>query len=652
MIATTPSVILIDDVFEVRMLLRSALRISGRYDVVAEGSNGEEAIELAKLNRPDVLVLDMSMPVMDGLEALPRILEVSPQTRVVVYTGFDERGLAEQARALGAAGFLQKSTSLDAFVSDLDDLLAADLSGLEPVPDALPDADLAAQLSGVSIDILNEHLERFREVFEEATIGMATMTLTGRLVRANRALARLVGRSIDDLIGVPYIALTDGLSDETMHAALTAHIDGADVVQVEHDARVGGALRRFAATIAVARDSKLRPLYLFVQVQDISAQRRAEEALRTSEERFGMLVDAVEDYAIFMLDPDGYVVSWNSGAQRAKGYSAEEIIGQHFRTFYPPQQQAAKHPEHELEIAKAEGHYEEEGWRVRKDGSTFWANVLISAVRDSTGRHVGFAKVTRDITERRAMLERQEAARQALADANSQLEEANRRLAQAAAEQAQFVAVTSHELRNPISVLAGASAMLVNSWEDLTADERSEMFESITTSSARLSRLLADLLTSSRLESGAMELHLQPVTLAPLLERVASTTARSFPAAELKVECPPEIVLEADSDRLTQAIENLALNGVRHGSGTVLLAAGAWADRIEITVSDEGEGVPAVLLPRLFERFVTGRRPGGTGLGLFIVRELVRAHGGDVRYVPGDRPAFVITLPTRAVAAQ
>jgi PAS domain S-box-containing protein len=651
-IAPPPSVILIDDVFEVRMLLRSALRISGRYDVVAEGSDGEEAIELARLNRPDVLVLDMSMPVMDGLEALPHILEVSPSTRVVVYTGFDERGLAEQARALGAAGFLQKSTSLDAFVNDLDAVLAGEPSHPEPDVEPPSAADSPADPPEVSVDILDEHLERFREVFEEAAIGMATMTLTGRLVRANKALARLVGRSVDDLVGLPYIELTDGLPDETMSAALTAHVDGTDIAHVEHDARIGGVVRRFSATVAVARDSKLRPLYLFLQLQDISAQRRAEEALRTSEERFGLLVAAVQDYAIFMLDPDGYIVSWNPGAQRAKGYSAEEIIGQHFRTFYPPEVQASRHPEHELEIAKAEGHYEEEGWRVRKDGSRFWANVVISAVRESSGRLVGFAKVTRDITERRAMLERQESARRALADANAQLEEANRRLAQAAAEQAQFVAVTSHELRNPISVLAGASAMLVNSWNDLTPDERTEMLDSITSSSARLSRLLADLLTSSRLESGAMELHLQQVELAPLLERVGSTTARSYPTADLTVECPPELVIEADPDRLAQAVENLAINGVRHGIGTVLLTAAASAGNVEITVSDAGQGVPAVLLPRLFERFVTGRRPGGTGLGLFIVRELVRAHGGDVRYVPGERPAFVITLPVRAVAAQ
>jgi hypothetical protein len=645
------SVVLIDDVPEVRTLIRNALHLSGRYEVVGEGGTGEDAIELAKRTRPDVLVLDVSMPVMDGLEALPRILEASPDTQVVMYSGFDERGLAEQARVKGARAFLQKSTSLAEFADDLDQALRGDeMLRAEPPPDAgdehrdLPSTPGLEDV-GPYIALMDEHLERFREVFEEAAIGMGTMTLTGRLVRANRALARLVEHRAEDLVGMPYFALTDGLPAESMDAALTAHLRGSDVVQLEHNARAGNAVRRLAATIAVATDSQQRPLYLFIQVQDISAQRDAEEALRTSEERFSLLVDAVADYAIFMLDPQGYVVSWNRGAQRTKGYSADEIIGQHFRIFYPPDKQAIGHPEHELELAIAEGQYEEEGWRVRKDGTTFWANVLITAVRNASGRLVGFAKVTRDVTERRDMVERQDAVRQALADANRQLEDANERLARAAAEQAQFVAVTSHELRNPVSVLTGASTILVNNWDDLTPDERAEMRESITSSSARLTRLLADLLTSSRLESGAVELHRQRVELCPLLEHVMTTTTRAYPTADLAVECPAGTVVDADSDRLSQAIENLALNGVRHGSGQVRLRGSRTAGGVEIAVSDAGPGVAEALLPRLFERFVTGRQPGGTGLGLFIVRELVMAHGGDVRYEPGERPAFVISVP-------
>ena len=629
------------------MLLRGTLRVSGRYAVIAEGATGADAVELTRQHRPDVLVLDVSMPVMDGLEALPQVLAASPQTRVVMYTGFDPGALGQRALDLGATAVLQKSTAINRFADDLDEALRdGGVATSRPAPvEAAPVDPVDTVVEGVEVKVIDEHLERFREVFEEAAIGMATMTLTGRLVRANRALARLVGRSLDELTGLPYVDLIADNAD--LDAVLTAHERGQDIAALEHTIVVGRTPRRMASTVAVARDSRQRALYLFLQVQDITAQRSAEEALRTSEERFAMLVDAVQDYAIFMLDPRGVIESWNSGAQRLKGWTADEIVGQHFRVFYPPDKQAVRHPEHELEIAATDGHYEEEGWRVRKDGSMFWANVVISAVRNSAGTLVGYAKVTRDVSERREMLQRQELARNALADANQRLERANESLAEAAAQQAQFVAVTSHELRNPVSVLAGASTMLVNNWDALTPDERDEMLASITSSSARLNRLLTDLLTSSRLQSGAMELHVVPVELATLLRHVAATLARTVADADLIVNCPPDLMIDADPDRLAQAIENLALNALRHGAGPVELQASAADDGVEIRVSDAGSGVADALLPRLFERFATGRSPGGTGLGLFIVRELARAHGGDVRYEPGARPAFTITPPGR-----
>jgi PAS domain S-box-containing protein len=139
------------------------------------------------------------------------------------------------------------------------------------------------------------------------------------------------------------------------------------------------------------------------------------EELRRSEERFRLLVESVVDYAIFLLDPDGMVSSWNAGAERIKGYTEEEIVGRHFSTFYPPDAAASGHPDHELEVAGRVGRHEEEGWRVRKDGSLFWANVVITALRDSSGELVGFAKVTRDLSERRR-------AEQELADARAELE--------------------------------------------------------------------------------------------------------------------------------------------------------------------------------------------------------------------------------------
>ena len=221
---------------------------------------------------------------------------------------------------------------------------------------------------------------------------------------------------------------------------------GADVVTLEHP-QVGDAYRR--TTLTVVRDRAGQPLYLFAQCQDVTPQRIAELELRHSEQRFRLMVDAVREYAIFMLDTEGHVTSWNVGAERAKGWTAAEVIGQHFRVFYPREQQEARHPEHELEVAARDGVYQEEGWRVRKDGSRFWAFVTITKITDEDGHHIGFAKVTRDHTERMQMLEQRGQYADALAEANTRLEQANAELATAAEEQARFLAITAHELRSP-----------------------------------------------------------------------------------------------------------------------------------------------------------------------------------------------------------
>ena len=168
--------VIVDDAHEVRLLVKTRLRLSGRFRVVGEGTDGTDAVALARKHRPALMLLDVSMPGMDGLEALPRVLAVSPSTRVVMYSGFEEQGLAERARELGAADFIEKSTPVDLLVEQLTAALAGDLSG-EP-PGGLAEPAVAA-LGSEDQQVLDEHLERFREVFEQAAIGMATMTLTG-----------------------------------------------------------------------------------------------------------------------------------------------------------------------------------------------------------------------------------------------------------------------------------------------------------------------------------------------------------------------------------------------------------------------------------------------------------------------------------------
>jgi PAS domain S-box-containing protein len=633
-----PTIVVVDDAAEVRALVRTRLRLSGLLDVVGEAGNGAEAVQVVRDLRPDLVLLDVSMPVMDGLGALPRILEESPGTRVVMYSGFQEQGLAHRAIDLGATAFFEKSTALDT--------LAAELVHVLEHPDQAASAVASPEPWVVDGDgerrVLREHLERFREVFEDAAIGMATVTLAGQVVRANRSLGAILDRAVDDLVGTSYATFA-GTASGALDRVLAAILSGEkEVGQVEHDVVGSVTPKRVVATFAPVLDSARRPLYLFVQVQDVTVQRGAEEELRRSEQRFRLLVDNVEDYAIFMLSTEGLVESWNAGAQRIKGYSADEIVGRHFRTFYPPELQESRHPEYELEVAIREGHYEEEGWRVRKDGTRFWANVLITAVHDNDGRHVGFAKVTRDISERR--------------EAASALEAANARLQQAAEDQAHFLAVTAHELRTPVGVLGGTADMLVAHWAELADDEREELLLGMGSSATRLRRLLDDLLTASRLQSSRLELERGPVDVGRVVTDAVATALRSRPDESIEAEVHAEVHagldvgldVMGDAGRLGQVVDNLVSNALLHGAAPVRVIARSDGDDVVVEVQDAGHGVPPEMRERLFERFSTGRARGGTGLGLYIVRQLARAHGGDASYRPpgGGRPgAFVVRLP-------
>ena len=361
---------------------------------------------------------------------------------------------------------------------------------------------------------------------------------------------------------------------------------------------------------------------------------------------YQLMVESVRDYAIFMLDPAGYIASWNLGAQRIKGYDAEEIIGRHFSVFYTEEALAIKHPQHELDVATKEGRFEEEGWRVRKDGSMFWANVVITAVRDETGELVGFAKVTRDLTERR------NAEQRALADA--------RRLAEsesANAAKAEFLTAMSHELRTPLNAIGGYTELLSLGLGGPITSEQVDYLERIRRSQQHLMGIISDLLNFSRIEAGQLTYDIAPI---PLLESIQAVVPLVEPQAELKgvsMQIDPgagACIALADRAKVDQILLNLLSNAVKftNSGGSVTVNCVAKERLTSITVTDTGVGIPPDKLDAIFEPFVQlGRSLSsaheGTGLGLAISRDLARAMGGNISVTsaPGTGSTFTLTLP-------
>ncbi|HVE54011.1 MAG TPA: PAS domain S-box protein [Ramlibacter sp.] len=487
--------------------------------------------------------------------------------------------------------------------------------------------------------------QRMQLLIEAVTdYGIFMLDPSGRIMSWNSGAQKLKGYSRDDVLGkhfsifYPEAAVSTGWPEEELRLARQRGRFEDEGWRVRKD-----GTQFWANVVITALYGPMGELTGFAKItRDLTERRKHEEELRVSEERFRLLVNSVRDYAIFMLSPEGIVQSWNVGAQAIKGYQANEIIGQHFSAFYTPEDQHNGKPVRALATARDHGHFEDEAWRVRKDGSLFWANVVITAVRDQKGELRGYAKVTRDMSDRRRLEE---------------LERSSRRMNE-------FLAMLAHELRNPLAPIR--NAVTIMQLETLASPVLRNCRDVIDRQLTHVTRLVDDLLDVGRLTTGKIKLRKELLRLGDVVAR-SIETVRPLVAARrhaLGVQQPADpVFVQGDPTRLAQVLQNLLVNAAKFTpeGGRIQLRVSQGEGFAYLAVQDNGRGLTEEQVQNIFQLFVQADSPSsagaesGLGIGLTLARSLSEMHGGSLDATSpglGQGSTFTVRLPVAAGAIE
>jgi PAS domain S-box-containing protein len=462
----------------------------------------------------------------------------------------------------------------------------------------------------------------------------------GNVLTWNRGARRLKGYEPEEIIGRHFSTFYMREAVESGWPTHELKVAARESRFEDEGWRVRKDGTRFWANVVITalRDPSGQLLGFSKITRDVTDRKLHEEALVASEERFRLLVEGVTDYALFMLDPEGVVSSWNAGACSSIGYEHAEIIGSHYSRFFTAEDVEAGKPWQELAHARRTGRAEAEGWRVRKSGEHFWARAVVTALHDPDGHLRGYAKVIQDLTAQRQVQELEKAARNV----------------------SEFIAILAHELRNPLAPIRTAVQVIARTAP--TDPAREALYRTIDRQSAQLVRIVDDLLDISRVTRGELTIEPASIDLNEIARHAAETAAPALQTASHTLHMrlhERAIIVHGDAHRLAQVVTNLLTNAARYtpAGGTITVTTRAENDAAVLTVRDTGCGIDPLSVERIFDMFFHGRPAierlgGGLGIGLAVARRIAELHGGTLRAESeglGKGSEFILRMPLLSV---